>query len=100
MSKDFEFYFRSASSVRSVASTGLPNLRDLYSRHVTDRFNHIVAVITPCLSRMSPDGLSPLSHMGDGTLDLGLIAGISRTQNAKFITDAMSKGANHVRGGI
>lgn len=73
-----------------------PNKNELSNNVIEEEFMHLVGIITPCVSKLSPSGLSPTCHLGDGSMHLAIVSRISRCQNLKFIKRVMSNRADHV----
>lgn len=56
-------------------------------------FKSIMAVLMPCRSDRSAQGLAPFSHLADGRLQLILVRQCSRASYLRFLTSIPSHGA-------
>ncbi|CAG5117023.1 unnamed protein product [Candidula unifasciata] len=79
-SRQLEFDLGSAGDVASVSSKRASFMMKDGWHHVRGKFSAITVVNISCRSHLSPQGLSPSSHLGDGCIDLILVQDCSRLQ--------------------
>uniref|UniRef100_A0A0P4W402 DAGKc domain-containing protein n=1 Tax=Scylla olivacea TaxID=85551 RepID=A0A0P4W402_SCYOL len=51
----------------------------------TGRWSIVTSAVTSCACRLSPHGVSPAAHLGDGCADLVLVAGRSRCHTLSYL---------------
>ncbi|KAG0696842.1 Ceramide kinase [Chionoecetes opilio] len=51
----------------------------------TGRWSIVTSALTSCACRLSPGGVSPAAHLGDGCMDLILVAGSSRRHTLSYL---------------
>uniref|UniRef100_A0A915JAY7 DAGKc domain-containing protein n=1 Tax=Romanomermis culicivorax TaxID=13658 RepID=A0A915JAY7_ROMCU len=59
-------------------------------------FVHVIGVVTPALCKLSPSGLSPTCHLGDGIMHLAVIKEISPFRNGIYIASIMANQNDHL----
>ena len=66
-------------------------------RHISGKFVAINLVTVSCRCSLSPLGMSPFTHIGDGCMDLILVHDCSRTDYLRHLIRIPNRNANQVR---
>ena len=91
-----------SGDAQTLSEAGSPNAFMRPSAHSTStgawqmrqgRFKSIMAVLMPCRSDRSEQGLAPFSHLADGRMQLILVGACSRLHYLRFLASIPVTGA-------